>query len=423
MLRLKAGSKFITYLFSEVFSKAVPFLVLPVIAIYLTPEDFGKAANFLIISNLFAALVSFSSPSFLSVQFFRKNVNRKTLIKGIMVLNVISFVVILVIASFFKNLIYEYYLIPYYWQFLALIMGLATVFFDLFSTNLRMLGKARYFLIIKSSFSFLSAGLSYLFVAILGFMWEGRAGALLLTSGIMGVLSAVLIYPKKSGKINLRTIFEAINYGIGLIPHRLSSWVKRGVESAFISSTISVGSFGVFSLAQNFSSVTTILASSFSSVYAPSVYSRLSLIGSKTANEGYSLKKRIVIEIYLALCGFAILLVLGYCVFSQFFDFFFDPSYSDVLRFLPYLLFAGFFNLIYVILSLFIFYSKKTKVFGLLSFALSIISTLLNVYFISKFGVLGACYGAIIASFLKMLMTLFVGKSNYQMPWLLSLYK
>ena len=62
----------------------MPFLVLPIIANYLTVEDFGLVSNFTVLVELFAAFVSFSAAMSLAVDYYK--LDKATLVSNLVVM-------------------------------------------------------------------------------------------------------------------------------------------------------------------------------------------------------------------------------------------------------------------------------------------------------------------------------------------------
>ena len=64
--------RMVVYILSDGISKAMPFFVFPIVAFYLTKEEFGLVANFTVLLSVIGPFVGMSTNSALSVNFFRK---------------------------------------------------------------------------------------------------------------------------------------------------------------------------------------------------------------------------------------------------------------------------------------------------------------------------------------------------------------
>ena len=58
---------------STILNRAIPFLLLPVLTRYLSPEDFGKVALFTVAVNLMLPFVGFTTDSAIGRQYFERD--------------------------------------------------------------------------------------------------------------------------------------------------------------------------------------------------------------------------------------------------------------------------------------------------------------------------------------------------------------
>ena len=61
------------YAFSDGLTKALPFLVFPIVAYYLSAEDFGRVNNFQVLLAIIAPFIGLSTNAYFSVDFYKKD--------------------------------------------------------------------------------------------------------------------------------------------------------------------------------------------------------------------------------------------------------------------------------------------------------------------------------------------------------------
>jgi O-antigen/teichoic acid export membrane protein len=411
---------FISYVITDGVAKAMPFLVMPILALYLSTEEFGIASNFLVFTQLLGAIVGLSTYSFLSVEYYKTKVNeRKSLIGNLVLLNFVIFCVCVLIIPFFSSYFENWFFIVLQWQLLGCLMMFFTAVTELLVAYLRLEEKIKQYRSYQLTRSFLSAILSLIFVVILGLSWQGRILGLVLTSFII-FLFAIIIFKKANlltFKINIKRLKDSALFGIPLLPHKLANWIVKGFERILITSKVSISETGVFAFGSNFTSALTIIITSFFGAFSPFVYKKLSL---EMASEEalYKQKAKILKLAYLSIAVFAILLILAYGALHIVIKLLFNEEYQEALNYIPFFLVAIFFGFLYNHFSLYIFYSKRVKWLGVITISVGVFQALIMFPLINEFQGMGAAYAAIIGAILKSTMVGIYSNKVYPMPWL-----
>ena len=319
----------ITYAMSDGLSRAIPFAIMPILAMYLSPDEFGIASNFIIFVSLVSAIIGLNTESYYAVEYYNVNEAKKVkLAFNLILTNTLAFFMCLILPIFLGRQFEIYFFIPIFWQFLAVLMGLFQLIIELLSTYLRLEEKTKLYLRFKLLASSLSAALSLLFVVVFKWSWEGRVLALLSVSVIISILSIYIF--SKNGMFKLiwdpKEIKNIVKYGFPLIPHKLSTWVQGGVESALITKNQGIYNTGLYSFAQNMATVMNLFSQSFTSAFSPYVYKQLS-IDQKTVESAIQMKMALIKKTYLALIAFGILLFTSYFVLIFFIKLLFNDEY------------------------------------------------------------------------------------------------
>ena len=119
--------------------------------------------------------------------------------------------------------------------------------------------------------------------------------------------------------------------------------------------------------------------------------------------------------IYFAGC---IVLLLCILVFTPlFFKYLIDPQYASGARYvfwvaLGYCFWGG-----YMLFSGFIFFYKRNRILGWLSIFNVVVNLVLNYFFISAFGGIGAAYATAVSFLLLFIIVAWIGNRMVPLPW------
>jgi O-antigen/teichoic acid export membrane protein len=411
---------FLSYVVTDGLAKAMPFLVMPILALYMNTEEFGIASNFLVFTQLLGAIIGLSTYSYLTVEYYKTETSeRKSLIGNLVLLNFVIFCICALVTPFISSYFESWFYIILQWQLLGCLMMFFTAITELFVAYLRLEEKTKQYRNYQLLRSFLSAVLSLIFVVILGLSWQGRILGLIVTSFIVFIF-AIIVFKKANlltFKFDKKIIKDSVLFGIPLLPHKLASWVVKGFERILITSKVSISETGVFAFGSNFTSALTIVISSFFGAFSPYVYKKLS--ADLVSDKEIQLQKFRILKItYLSIIGFAIVLVLAYIALFGVIKLLFNEDYQKALEYIPFFLVASFFGFLYNHFSLFIFYSKKVKWMGLITISVGIFQALIMFPLINEFQGMGAAYAAIIGALLKSTLVGIYSNKVYPMPWL-----
>lgn len=428
MMRMKIANRhidirlirhFLIYLGSNGLSKAMPFMVLPLIANSLDTADFGLISNFTVGAQFFGAFISMRLVASLQANYYNQNqLERKEMISNLIYLMTFVTIVISLLCLSLSRTITALTMLSFKWILLALFVALGTSIFQLRTALLRLEENPKEFAFYEFGNSFLSAFLSLLLVVVLNYSWQGRVTASVLTVSIM--LGFTLFFFVKGKwfptRINIERIREYFFFGFPLIPHALTPFLRMGVDKIIITSFLGLAINGVFSLAATLGAVFTMLASSFFAVYTPYIYKTLSSFTGGN-EEDQAQKERIVRQGYLALLLFSLVLFLGYWILYFLFHFFFDERYASALTYLPWFCIDVFFLALFQLLSAYVLYSKKTKSLGAAAFFSGLLQVAISIILVPLIGVNGALIAMLFSGVTRFVLTLFLANKHYPMPW------
>jgi O-antigen/teichoic acid export membrane protein len=409
------------YAFSDGISKAMPYLVFPIVAWFLTPDEFGLVTNFGVLCQVLFAITLLNTHTYLSVEYYKRSEQQnQSLILNLFYLGGILLVISLIGTLLFSNLILKNLKLPVKWQLYALIWVGTSAIIYIFQAKLRLDEKAKHFGAYQIGQSIISAGLTLLFVALLKLGWQGRINSLVITNVL--VASYAIWVLKKTGFLNGRfewkQLKSAFYFGIPLLPHTLSFWLKGGLDNIYITAAVSIKENGIYAFAGTLASIFFMLTNAFFSAYNPYLFKTLASIESTVEeNKKELIKIRLLKQAKYFILLYAVANVVGYFIIRVAINLFFLKSYGESLKYIPWLQLTGFFGIFYAIFSSYIFYMKSTKILGAITISTAVLQAGLNYFAVIHFGVMGIIIVGISTSILMAVLVGMHSNKVYPMPW------
>ena len=398
--------------------KAMSFILLPIVSFYMPPSELGIATNFTVLTQLVILLAGSAIVNSLPYFFYEQDKKDNILLVSNLLLlcmaicMVLSFVILLL-----SNLICNYLQLNILIQQLSLIFVLGSLLSQINLVLLRLENKAKYFAYLQILQIFLHTLMVVLFVVILRGGGIGKIYAEVLAFGLMGLVHLYILYKKGYIKFQIesRWIKKLMKFGVPLLPHSVSFWLKGGVDKIYITSFCGLQSNGLYSMAISISTIYTMLVNSFFGAYTPYLQKRLSELKKKAClNE----KASIVKQTYLLY--FLFIIVGVFTVFCSWFIFKYiiDRKYLPAFEYIPAIIFANLIYSFYHFTIQYVFKAKKTLIMGIITFSGSLIQMLLSYYMIKLYGVMGAVYSMVIGNALVTICITLYSNKVYPMPWL-----
>jgi len=404
----------IIYFLADIFNKGVPFLLLPVLTMYLTPEDYGIIATFGVLVSILVIFVGLNTLGSIEINYFQiSKENIKKYISNILYILSFTTTVFLILILIFGNLIGDLLDIPKIWLIVAIFIALAQVINTINLILWRVEHNAKNYSIFEIAQNLFNVSLTLIFIIALKMDWEGRLLAMTIAMISFAILSLVILIKYR----NLITfeykkdyIKDALHYGIPLIPHSLAGWVKTGLDRVFITSLVGVAATGIYSVGYQLGTIIMVIATSLYKAWLPKLYE---MLGSMKDEE----KKQIVKYTYLYFIGILILTFVLYLGLGLFIDYFIDDAFSSSKTIVLFILIAYAFDSMYFAVVPYMFYFKKTKIISMVTLSTSALHAPLSYILISNYGIEGATYASVVTFALTFFVIWYYSNQIYKMPW------
>ena len=408
---IKSGS---IYLFSSLISKAVPFLLLPVMTNYLSPEEFGKVSIFMVLVTSLSAFVGMQMQTNIASNFYSYSKEKFSLMMGnIFIISSMSTLILLIISMIIGLHFKSIFSIPI--QFIYAIPLIC--FFSMANTvNLALLRneeRALAFGLFEVSNTLIKNSISLLFLIVIGLGWLAIYWSTIISSLIFFVASILYLINRNyvTLKYNRSEVCDILSLSLPLIPHAIAGMVLNVGDRLFIEQLISIEAVGIYTLGYSFGMIMMLFTDAFIKAWSPWFYRKMQ-------NPDMESKLLIVKYTYLYIFGsflFSIALGLSGKILLPYIA---SEEFHEASDYIIVISIAYAFRGIYQIMLPYMVHIKKTIYITYSTFLSSALNIALNYFLIVEFGVIGAAYATIFSFFCgALLLTLFQMRS-LPMPWL-----
>lgn len=373
------------FAFFSFINQGVAFFLLVILARFILPAEYGKLSLFNTVVQFIGYFVALSTPGFLSVSFFkRKGDLFRQDVSSIVLITVGGAIVVSIVLLLFDNPLSVFTDLPPLFLWFALIICFTQVFFRLFLDYLRVQEKVVKYGLLSCGIALANFILSIYLVVVRHMDWEGRVYAYLVCSVIFGLLGFILLARSKlfTYKISWDGIKMILLWGIPLVPHEATLWIKQGCDRFIINGTHTMEDVGIFSFALTMTSVVVMMGTAFNATNSVSIYQILS--SEKNSNEKkIGLKKQLRNIGFIYLICYIFIVVAGFVLVPLLL-----PKYTNSLPYFLITSISGFLQCIYFLFVNFLFYYNKnhqimmvTLTAALIHLGLSLLFTRYSLYY------------------------------------------
>ncbi|MDR2951408.1 MAG: oligosaccharide flippase family protein [Prevotella sp.] len=385
----------VIFSFFSFFNSGVSFFLIIILAKYFSPAEYGYLNLFTTITTILNLLMTLNTSGYFSISFFKlEKEDLQRILSGVVlvIFSVSTFLTLLIFI--FSDISVKYIGLESKYQFLALLVCFFQAFITLRLEIWRLEEKPIIYGVFSSLFSLLSFGITLLFVIYFNSGWVGRVDSFVIVTTFFSLISIImLIRDRYTIKIKPRKkiLYNALSYGLPLIPHSISTWVRQGGDRYLINYFLGINQLGYFSFAFNVYNIILILGSAFNATYSVNLFKILS----ENEKTGVIiLRKQIKI-----MCMFFTIASLLIFLFVYFLIPIFFPKYEPSTQYLFPLVMAGLFQCLYLCFVNFLFFYKKTRILMYITVSISFLHFILS-FALTRYGMIYTAYITMFTNFL-----------------------
>ena len=401
------------YTFSTFLKSAIPFLLLPIITKYLSPEDFGIASFYQVVLRLISAVILLGVPACCTIFYFRNE--RKeypSLILNSIFSPLVVTVLLLILTMFILGFLQPIFEVHNFWLISIAPIALLYLFPEITYTTLRNQERPALFSIYNLFQLLLHFGITTILVVIFNLNWLAILLGILFSLLITNVYSVRYLLKNKliGGKFDFQKIKYSLMLGAPLVLHRIGGLAINKSDTLFISEMLGKDILGIYAVGYQIGMVVLLFQDAIAHAWNPHVF--------KMLNKGNQEDKiKIVKQSYMMMTVYLLIPVVLYFASPFIFKFFINERYHDSIIIAPLVALGYSFLGMYKLITIYIFYMKKTGVLSMFTLLNGGLNIIFNYVFIKLFGVLGAAYATILSMLLVFIISFVISNKIYPMPW------
>ncbi|WP_392344243.1 flippase [Pseudoalteromonas prydzensis] len=405
------------YVFSSIASAAVPFVLLPILTRYLTPAEYGQIAMFIVFTTALAALIGLSIHGAANRRFFEDSATKTELARfngNCFFILFISTAIVLVALALIDNYLAIYLGLPLEWIYLGVLSVFCSFMLNIRLGQWQIRGKAKHYGVMQISNALVVLVFSLLFVVLLSFGAAGRIYGIVLTSIIIGGIAVITLKNDKLlvFKYNRADIDYALSFGVPLIPHVLGGFLLLSIDRLVINKELGLEMTGIYMVAVNLGNALNIIFNSINKAYSPWLFGQLK-------EDKQAIKRTVVKKTYLYFAFLVLMAALSFLIAPPILKLIVGEKFHQAADVLPLLITGQVFLGMYLMVTNYIFYIKKTKYLSYITISSGAVNVVLLLLFIPHYGINGAALAFLIANFWQFFCTWIVSAKLYAMPWAL----
>ena len=381
--------------FFSFLNSGVSFLIMMLMASFVQPDSFGKLSLFTTLVSLFSIFINLGTGVMVGINFFTSpRIVIRNYLNVSFIISCGVFVAYVAFLLVFREMLQEAMGLEVSFQFLAV----AFCFLQFYNNTALEIWRLEEKVGRYGCYSFLSVVanlvLTVLFVVPMGLDWQGRVYAQFLTCLLFAVLSLYILVKKGYLKFVIPTkhyFVEALKFGLPLMPHSTSFFLRQGLDRYIINSFFLPSTVGFFSFSYNFANIIQTIGMAFNASYSVNIYKNLSTID---GNSLQCLRRncRYLVRVYSVI-------TLGVWGMATLFIPILFPRYNDCIVYLFPLCGGAMFQCFYLVYVNILLFYKRTKVLMYITFSCSLLHCVMSLL-LTKYGVI---YTAYISLFSNML--------------------
>lgn len=351
-------------------NKGINFLLLIVLAKYITPSEYGYWSLFGTIVMFMGYFIAMTTQGYILVSYFQEGLESvKKTFPCIFFTTLIVASLMFLFIFLLQPILSSYIDFPWHFLYLAVGISFFTIYSNICLDFFRIKKNIRFYGFFSCGSAILLLGLSIFFVKFMGMNWIGCVLAQLICAcifGIIGIINYLRIgcfaFP------NISRWKMILAWGIPLIPHLATNFIQQGCDRYIINYHYNVEQVGLFSFAYSLSAAIMMIGSGFNEANTVNIFE---VLGNKDLPPKNKIRllnkqKKMIFLVYL-FCSIAIT-ALCYILVPIFL-----PQYTPAVKYFVILAIFAFLQCIYYLYTNYLFFFKRTKNLMYITFSFAIL--------------------------------------------------
>jgi O-antigen/teichoic acid export membrane protein len=382
-------------------TRAVPFLLIPVLTRHLTPSEMGVAAMFVLAINLAAPLVGFSTEAAIARRYVdRDALDYPAYIGNCFLILAATAALVGAVSIILREPLGAALAVPPSWIWVAVLAAAARYTINVRLNVWQMQHRPASFAGLSFTQTVAALALSVYLVVALDWGWEGRVVGEVVSLLALAAMASVLLRRDRLVRFSpdAGLLRDAARYGGGLVPHQYGGLLIAAMDRMFITNMVGVEETGLYVVGVQIAMIVGVIEHSFNQAWVP-WYFGVMASGDRLREE----RAKLIARIYkVSLLVFALALS---AVAPWFLGFFVGSEYREASQFVIWLALAGAFSGMYKMPAARLYYANRTHWLAGATFATGCANLALNYFLIRRNGAVGAAQATAAAMLTSYLLT------------------
>jgi len=400
------------YTLSSIINATIPFLLLPLLTRYLSPEEYGIVSMYTLLLSITSVFMGLSVHGAINRAYFDEKINdHKEYVWNSLIILFISSSFTFLLYNLLANYISKFTGVPISWIWTVVLVS----FFQFVINCLLAIYQAQLLAFkyskIQIGQSLVNALLTILFVIILLLGWKGRLLAQILSVLFFGIMAFFILYKHYTEKkINLYYIKHALKFGVPLIPHTIGGMLMTLADRFIINNLLGLEKVGIYMVGLQLGMVLAVITESFNKAYAPWLFEKLN-------QNNEDIKRKIVVFTYIYFFCIIFLACLLFFILKILFPIFVGEKFLKAEKVILWILLGNAFNGMYFMVVNYIFYTYKSHILAFVTFIVGLMNVPITFLFVKFYEEVGAAQSFMIVNMLMFLFTWILSAKVYPMNW------
>lgn len=391
-------------------------MLLPILTRCLSPEEYGQVAMFQVLLNMLGAFVGLNIVGAASRKYYDDNMNsteNKYFIAICLQIIVWSGLCVFALIFLMRNYLSNLLNLETNWILCTVLVSAFVCVTQLRLGQWQIRKNARSYGMMQT---FQSAAIVFLSLLLVVVYKEGVLGRIVSQFAGVGVAAVLSLYFLKKDNLfaffvwNPRYVREALAFGIPLIPHVAGGFLLMSIDRLIINVELGLADAGIYAVAAQLTMVMILVFDAINKAYVPWLFEKL--------KRGHPEDKRQIVRYTYAWFGAIILgIVLAFLLGQPIITIIAGDQYSSAGELVGWLALGQGFVGMYLMVTNYIFYSKRTGLLSLVTISSGLLNVFLLFTFLRIFSLKGAAIAFSTAMGFRFLCTWWVAQRQYPMPW------
>lgn len=404
------------YLFSNILNAVIPFILLPILTRYLNPAEYGEVAMF---QTLLGALGAFVGTNFAGAsirKYYDKSISDEEMSEfngSCIQLTVIFSIVVFIFLFIFQQYFSKWLGLEVKYILFGVFVAFSTVIIRFRLLHWQARKKPIKYGALQISQSLTNALVSLVLVVMLLKGAEGRIDAQIIASAIFLGISIYLLI--KGRLLNIwiwrkKYLIEALKYAVPLMPHVAGLFLLSSIDRVVINNEIGIAEAGIYMVAFQITSAIAIIFDAINKAFVPWLFEKLK-------NNILEEKVKIVRITYIWYIFILIGALLSFFIGPPIVILMAGDNYIRSGDIIGWLVLGQGFNGMYLMVTNYILFSKKTGMLSIASISSGILNVLLLIFLTRLYGLEGTAIAFAISMMVRFLLTWWLAAKSQNMPW------